>query len=1075
MMADNQRSRAPRTDDLYSPLDFVVVRTPMLPVEFYRTMCADSFVDHALDRFLENPQIRSAVMATSPSLVRAFASSCSDTKDRARANRKLRRYLIRMSTRPTPFGQFAGVGIAALGKETTLRLDETPPRHCRHLDVPWLLELVHRMESDPLIFRQLRFQTNPCLYKRGGRVFLRELSPLSTSQGVLNCASLRATKMVTRVLDKARVPIRFDELSESLLGAAGASEGKAQRFLTELWRQEFLLSDLRPPFTNGDPSSYILERLDQIVGAETFEQEIRQCMEEGDPDSNRCAARSPSPKRNNAADESEWARTTHTDRLFSTSGELNINVAKEAARAAELLLSLTTWPSGPPYLTTYRQSFEERYGVDREVPLLEMIDPEFGIGVPSAYDAKRTSQSLAQPAALRVRRDLLFDIAQAAREQGRSEIELDEKTLRQLRTCDPHAHDVPETLEINVFVDAGSLHDLEKGRFTVVVGPNVGAMEAGRSLGRFAQALGAAGIGAFRDAGQIRGKARSPKLYAELSYIPRKIQLTNIMTRPGRRQWEVNVGAHAGVPLGQSIAVRDLVVGIREGRFYVRAPALGCDIQICSGSMANAEFAPFVCRLLSDLMMDGIPVLREFDWGVASMNCYLPRVRVGRAVLSVAKWRISELTLKRAFCLDREQAFITSLACWRERWNVPRHVHLTEADNRLVLDLEHPMDREDLREELRRLAPGDSITLEEVFPCLDDAWLAGPKGRFVAEYVVPLVARHPIQAPAPVVRTSATGPISDSHGAGICRRLRTPGSEWLYIKLYVAPSLADDLLTGAICDFAHGALRSARIHRWFFVRYADPAPHIRVRFKGEAATLTHSLLPELLSWAQGLVEQDICLRFAIDTYDREVERYGGDSAIDLAEDLFFYDSESVVGLLGMLEEGCPFSRVELAVFALNSLFESLECDFDDRLALLEIISAERQASGNVYRERKATLQALTGIRHPPSMTGILQKLSRSANAHVLAVADIARRYRALEQTGCLTVSIDSIYRSLAHMRCNRLGLESTTERLAYGLLARSYLSRRALCETGAPMLDHAAASLQLAAKCQSEVENGKAL
>ena len=41
--------------------------------------------------------------------------------------------------------------------------------------------------------------------------------------------------------------------------------------------------------------------------------------------------------------------------------------------------------------------------------------------------------------------------------------------------------------------------DLDEGRFSVVVGPNVGAMEGGRSLGRFAEALGPVGTKAYRE------------------------------------------------------------------------------------------------------------------------------------------------------------------------------------------------------------------------------------------------------------------------------------------------------------------------------------------------------------------------------------------------------------------------------------------------------------------------------------------------------------------------------------------------------------------------------------------------
>ncbi|MBP0645242.1 lantibiotic dehydratase, partial [Mycobacterium tuberculosis] len=52
------------------------------------------------------------------------------------------------------------------------------------------------------------------------------------------------------------------------------------------------------------------------------------------------------------------------------------------ARAAELLLRLTPFPSGLTPILAYREAFTARYGSDRAVPLLEMLDPDQGIGPP---------------------------------------------------------------------------------------------------------------------------------------------------------------------------------------------------------------------------------------------------------------------------------------------------------------------------------------------------------------------------------------------------------------------------------------------------------------------------------------------------------------------------------------------------------------------------------------------------------------------------------------------------------------------------------------------------------------------
>jgi thiopeptide-type bacteriocin biosynthesis protein len=1025
--------------ELYRPLDFVVLRTPLYPVAFYEAMCSASLEDLSRCECLNDERVLSAITAASPELVRALLSPTDKEADRIRAIRKLRRYLIRMSTRPTPFGALAGVAIAPLGERTTLSIDEDTARRCHHLDVPWLLSFAHKLESDPEIFQQLELQANHCAFERAGRVYIRELNPLSKTTGTLKHASLRASRMVTRTLDAARAPIAYEALFRSLAGSMKGMEEKIQQFLTDLWRQEFLLTELRPPFTAGDPARYLLKRLQRLRGSEPYRFELERELAMTDCSSVHAASgRSDLPHAQ--VWNSEQRKTlVHTDSVFSTTGELNVLVAREAARAAELLLSLTPWPTGLPYIATYRQAFEERYGTDREVPLVEMMDPEYGIGIPPSYEGKKATSGGEQSASTRTRRETLFEIARAANEGRHLEVELDEETLRRLRTWTPSIENLPASLEINVFVSADSTRDLDEGRFSIVLGPNVGAMEGGRSLGRFAGSLGPAGTRAYRDIAQAHETAMAGKLCVELNYLPRNLQLTNILVRPATHQLETSIGVRPGVSPDQVLSVRDLLVGVRGARFYVKSAKHGCPVNICSGHMANIDFAPAICRLLTDLMLDGVAILRDLDWGVAAMHPFLPRVRVGRAVIGVAKWRITGVRAKRKFSLRGKEEFRTALTLWRTEWKVPRHVHLAEADNRLVLDLENDMDIEDLHSELRQLPEDSALTLEEVYPNVADAWLAGSSGRFVTEYVIPLVIHtettaQPVQSP----RSLAAEAIAPAQQTETGRRVKLPGSDWLYVKLYTALSIEDDLLVGPIRELASGSREAGMIERWFFVRYADPQSHIRLRFQGVPLTLSERLLPKVLEWAQDLVKKDLCLRFAIDTYEPEIERYGGTAAIDLAEELFFLDSESVLRLQRFLGPGCPLSRVELAVYGLDFLSKNLGCEGAERRSLFKGIGAPRRESGRAFRERKRVLEALVGLRPERSLGNILDELSRAVEANAEAIHGVGSRFRALDREGRLATPLDAIYRSFAHMHCNRLGLDSANEKLAYGLLTRSY-------------------------------------
>ena len=56
------------------------------------------------------------------------------------------------------------------------------------------------------------------------------------------------------------------------------------------------------------------------------------------------------------------------------------------------------------------------------------------------------------------------------------------------------------------------------------------------------------------------------------------------------------------------------------------------------------------------------------------------------------------------------------------------------------------------------------------------------------------------------------------------------GSEWLYYKLYTGHKTADFILTEVIKPLTEEFLEKGLIDKWFFIRYADPKHHIRLRF-----------------------------------------------------------------------------------------------------------------------------------------------------------------------------------------------------------------------------------------------------
>ena len=205
MAQPSTRTPAGRTipaGSLYRPMDHLVVRAPLLPVDAYLALGTG-------DGHLA-PEVRRALAVASPSLLAALDRTGPGDPGWPRLEGKLLRYLIRMSTRPTPFGLFAGVGIARWADRTDLAL-AGPPRTRTRLDMEWLLRLVLRLEADPEVRRHLRLVANTAAFERAGRLHLSE-GPHG-SRLAAGSVLVAGHGAVRQALAAARRPIPYPDLA----------------------------------------------------------------------------------------------------------------------------------------------------------------------------------------------------------------------------------------------------------------------------------------------------------------------------------------------------------------------------------------------------------------------------------------------------------------------------------------------------------------------------------------------------------------------------------------------------------------------------------------------------------------------------------------------------------------------------------------------------------------------------------------------------------------------------------------------------------------------------------------------
>ncbi|MGY3679786.1 hypothetical protein ACVWXU_003409 [Streptomyces sp. TE33382] len=470
---NNSRSNNGRDSWSYRPLDGFTVRLPLLPADSGARLRETSAID-----LLSTPMTSLALWIGSDAMWDSLHREGPDSAPSARSVRKARRYIDRMSCRPTPYGLFAGVSLGDWGRATDLAVRRIPDRVETRLDMGWLTALIEQLEADPRILRQLTFTLHPAVFVSAGRLHL--VDPLGASgNGSPHCVSLRATGPVTRILGTARGPVSYRRLVETVRSAVpGTADAVCERLIGRLHEAGVLLSSLRPPLTVPDPARYVLHELAGLSDASGRAERLRDLVEQ----LNRCDAMAPAESlparralavsaRELAPDASPPLPPFRTDATADLSGTtLNRAVGREAAKAVELLLRTSPRPDRPPEAVAYRTAFHRRYGTRRRVPLLEVVNPHVGLGLPEDL----TATVPADGSAARAERDeTLLALAAEALRTGNRTVSLDDRTLERIeRRPDPPR--LPGTLELVVAVAASSPADIDAGAFGIVVSPIVG-------------------------------------------------------------------------------------------------------------------------------------------------------------------------------------------------------------------------------------------------------------------------------------------------------------------------------------------------------------------------------------------------------------------------------------------------------------------------------------------------------------------------------------------------------------------------------------------------------------------------
>jgi lantibiotic biosynthesis protein len=1029
---------------------FFVLRVPLLPVETLEQLSDpspalrvpsddDDELEAALVADRTRMRLGARALLEDPSLARAMRFGPRDLHDGLRhwlidpdsrrgrsAERSLLRYLTRMCTRPALYGTFAAYAIGELDSPPTcLRLaDRSQIRARIRLDPGGLGQLLASAAAAAADSDELLVQRDPAVYEVAGMLRFATTRGAGGKPHRRRIVALRPTSAVRAVLAAAAEPVPVGEL----IARAGIGPAAGRELLTGLIDSGALHPAAMLPATGEGASAQAITGLRAIPGAAAVRLAVQRAEQNlaGGSEAGLAAAEAELVRAGLAP---SAAARTHVDAIRPADARLPPVVSRELANAIELLERVAPARENPA-LVHFREDFQRRYG-SRPVPLLEAVDPDCGVILHDEH--------VPDPPAIG---PLLLELIDRGRESG--EVELSDADVATLERSGPRLPP-PDAFALLFQVQARGAASIDAGEFALVE-PELLGPSGARTLGRLCD--GDPSL-SRRLAEHLRGEEASQPdaIFAELVCVPDTDGGLAITYRPVLREWEIECGGRSGAAPERRLEASDLLLSY-ERELVVRSRRLGRRVVVRASTAMNHRWVSLpAVRLLRLLEAQGRAGHLRWSWAEVSAAPALPRVRRGRIVLSRRRWNLPLTGLDGAGprC---DAATYRALQRWRHANCVPARVAVLGHKGELTVDLSTVLGAEMF---LSAVRSDQRAHLVEVAGAQDRA-VESTDGHYAHEMIVPCLRSEQVARRGPSGHATrgrqrvagALGPLESlaaSADVPLHARRFAPGSQWLYAKLYGPAAAADSVLADVIA----GLERHGRLEQWFFVRYADPDRHLRLRIHGEPSRLWGELLPALHEVSLPALADGRLYRIAIDTYEREIERFGGLGGVELMERAAHADSICSVRMIS--ERSTAVAPHMLAVASVAALLNDAGLEVGEREQLCAASRDELAPSGaSVARllaraertERPNVERLLTELElesEPPSSAALVALRQRSTVIRPLLAG--------IDDLG-LQRSTPSVVAILAHLQLNRVLRRSGAmdELRVYDALARAYRSRR---------------------------------
>ena len=790
-----------------------------------------------LPEIVRQQVFRNAIFLASPAFYEVLAAKRFDVSLLSlKEVHTLRKYYNRMCFRPTPFGSFASFSWVKWGTASPVRLQAD--RHAILRVLPDQQRIYqHRQQPNP-DFRKEILIVNPTLYRLGGEYRYIRSSPDAQGQYRFTLDAMDAEPFYQDLLRLVKSsPQTFDQLEGWICLTAGCSAAEACDHLEFLLNAQFLFRPSTGAVITGGELSPLPEY--QVL---PFDPHASL------PDAADLWADRLRPMGNYPGRSAFYAAL---ERPLAT-GSLDDHYRQEIRRAVDALCRIAP-PARQGTLTEFIQAFQKRFDLAK-VPLLTAIDPDAGVGYGELTPGSTSAAIL---------NGLNFPLPAAKIEEsgweGARHIFFRHWMGNPYRTPyaeirlepgDLEGFPIPENLPL-----PNTLSVMFRKVEDHLLLEHTGGTTAAALIGRFSL-FSEVAAEQCRKLAAGEQQANPGVIFADLGQWS-DLHADNINRRLSVYDYEIPINVYSALPPEKQILPDDLLLSVRQGELILESARLGKRVipRLATAFNFKRNDHPLF-RLLCDLQYQGLQAAIQLNLErlFPGMSFY-PRVSFQQTILCLAKWILQEQDLTELLSLE-ETAIPAGLRHFREKFGLPQRVSFGQADQQLIFNL---ADREESLFFVRCLKGIKHLVLQEYI--LPDRSVKKEHKAIAGQFIGFLTDQREIYLPLTTV-TEQTEPLS---------RDFLLGSQWLYLKIYCTPRTAE----GVIAEVIHPVIQRfrKRLSAWFFIRYADPGHHLRLRFR-LPPDLIGPVMVALNQQLQTSGHDQLIQDFQGDTYRPELERYG---------------------------------------------------------------------------------------------------------------------------------------------------------------------------------------------------------